>query len=599
MPESIGTIPIACLPAPSPGMAVAFRIPAYQRGYRWKSEDVTRLLDDLQEFLDEGVSGRPFYCLQPLVVRKAGDEDAKPKHWEVVDGQQRLTTLFLLWKFLNNQPPYELSYATRDCSREFLNAPTAGEDGKLPNIDFHHIYHAHLAIQEWFNGDDHEKDPFKKLLSDTDRNGRNVRLIWYEIGDDDDAVAAFTRLNVGKIPLTDEELVRALFLRNQKGGTLSDSAFQHRLALEWDRIETSLQAPDFWGFVSKQTGPEGGRIRLLFDLCVPEGTSTADRGIFQHFEEELKGASPEKLRAEWQQIVSRFEQLEEWHRDPELFHLVGFLTTILGKNSVSTLRQLIDEADAKTKSTFADGLRRTIRIQLVGKDRKLEDFISDLNYSDPQKTLQIRQALALFNIATLLRTERIQSRFPFHLYHGQHWDIEHVQSQAGDGLGDVKRQLAWLEACKPELVYEAKLLDRMNDNSGKQSPNKLLAEIEEFREADAKPDFSDLEKRVRACLGESDSNGDLHSIGNLTLLDFSTNREYGNSPFAVKRAKILEADRAGTFILPCTRDLFLKVFSKDPGNLRRWVIEKDGAAHETAIGAALKTFFSGKGGAES
>ncbi len=577
-------------------MAVAFRIPAYQRGYRWKKDDVTLLLGDLKEFLDEGETGRPYYCLQPLVVTV---EPEMPESWEVVDGQQRLTTLFLLWKFLNNEPPYELSYDTRERSRDFLNAPKAGDNGKLPNIDFHHIYQAQLAIQVWFDGDDHEKSRFKKLLADSDPNGRNVRLIWYEIGADDDAVAAFTRLNVGKIPLTDEELIRALFLRNQKGGTLADAAFQHRLALEWDRIETALQAPDFWGFVSNQTGPEGGRIRLLLELCTPDGTSTADHGIFQHYEKELKSASPEKLRAEWQQIVSRFEQLQEWHRDPNLFHLVGFLTTIIGKNSVSSLRQMLNDAGAKTKRTFADGLRRTIRTQLVGKDRKLEDFVSDLNYLEPQDTRQIRQTLALFNIATLLRTERIQSYFPFHLYHENHWDIEHVQSQAGDGLGDVKRQLVWLEACKPELVYEAKLLDRVEGDSRKQSPNELLTEIEEFVKAKAKPDFSDLEKRIRVCLGESESKGDLHGIGNLTLLDFSTNRKYGNSPFAVKRSKILEADRDGTFILPCTLDLFLKVFSKDPGNLRRWDIEKDGAYHETAMCDALETFFSGKGGAET
>ena len=87
-----------------------------------------------------------------------------------------------------------------------------------------------------------------------------------------------------------------------------------------------------------------------------------------------------------------------------------------------------------------------------------------------------------------------------------------------------------------------------------------------------------------------------NSIGNLTLLDAPTNRGYGNAPFVVKRTKILEAQRLkGTFILPCTRDLFLKVFSENPGNLRRWDIGNDGAAHETAICKTLQTFFGENG----
>lgn len=591
MPQSIGTIPIASLPPPGLGMAVAFRIPAYQRGYRWKKDDVTRLLTDLKEFLDEGKTGRPFYCLQPLVVKKVkrlpDDASSQVELWEVVDGQQRLTTLFLLWKFLNGQPPYSLVYVTRERSKHFLDSISEKTQNEVTNIDFHHIYHAYLAIQHWFNNNSDQQDHFRKLLADSKPNGRNVRLIWYEIGVDDDAVAAFTRLNVGKIPLTDEELIRALFLRNHKGGTLADAAFQHRLALEWDMIETSLQAPDFWGFVSNQTGPEGGRIRLLFELCAPEGTSIADHGIFQHYEARLKGASPKELRSEWQRIVSHFELLQEWYRVPELFHLIGFLATILEKGDVSTLRKRLTEASHTTKPVFAKKLRSEIRKALIGGAKTVNAWVSELDYQENSK--RILPVLALFNIATLLQTKSVQSRFPFHLFHGNAWDLEHVQSQAGDGLGDRKLQLEWLKACEDELVKEAN-----------PQCQQMLEEIRLFRNNVSGLVFEDLEKAIRECFEERDSNGDLHGIGNLTLLDSSTNRAYGNAPFVVKRAQILEEERLkGTFILPCTRDLFLKVFSKDPGNLRRWDLAKDGASHEVAICEALESFFSGKGGAES
>ncbi len=576
---------------------MAFRIPAYQRGYRWKSDDVKRLLNDLKEFLDESSreTCRPFYCFQPLVVTTSDKHDC----WEVVDGQQRLTTLFLLWKYLNEQPPYDLSYDTRERSREFLNAPKAEENGrKLPYIDFHHIYHAHQAIHTWFNNDEIKKRDLRNLLEDTHDKGRNVRFIWYQLDPDDDAVEAFTRLNVGKIPLTDEELIRALLLRNPESGKLAEGALQHRLALEWDRIETALQEADFWGFVSNQLPPEGGRIRLLFELNAPPDLKDDDRQLFVQYQDRLIGGNAEATSDVWKEIVSCFEQLDEWYRDPKLFHLVGFRTAILGKKSVETLRKLLNDARSSTKPTFANNLREEIREALVKTGKTVRDFLAELDYKrNPQ---WVRETLALFNIATILRTKGVQIRFPFHLYHDTEngWDIEHVQSLAGDGLGDKKRQLAWLESCKPELEHEARLPspDDKSDNSGTLSPSALLAEIEGFGKPDSKQDFPGLEKRIRAYFNEKEANEKkTNSIGNLTLLDAATNRGYGNAPFVVKRTKILESERLkGTFILPCTRDLFLKVFSKDAGNLRRWDIEKDGDAHEKEICKTLKTFFGEK-----
>ncbi len=60
----------------------SFYIPSYQRGYRWSETEVVRLLDDIYQ------NGKKNYCLQPVVVRKKEDR------YELIDGQQRLTTLY-------------------------------------------------------------------------------------------------------------------------------------------------------------------------------------------------------------------------------------------------------------------------------------------------------------------------------------------------------------------------------------------------------------------------------------------------------------------------------------------------------------------------
>lgn len=77
----------------------SFYIPSYQRGYRWSETEVVRLLDDIYQ------NGKKNYCLQPVVVRKKEDQ------YELIDGQQRLTTLYLIYK-LNEYLSYEIDSPT-------------------------------------------------------------------------------------------------------------------------------------------------------------------------------------------------------------------------------------------------------------------------------------------------------------------------------------------------------------------------------------------------------------------------------------------------------------------------------------------------------
>ncbi|MCR5862309.1 DUF262 domain-containing protein [Flavobacterium sp. J372] len=73
-----------------------FIIPSYQRGYRWEERQIEDLLNDIYEF-QEDIKKKTdnkigeFYCLQPIVVLKNGNNK-----WEVIDGQQRLTTIYIL-----------------------------------------------------------------------------------------------------------------------------------------------------------------------------------------------------------------------------------------------------------------------------------------------------------------------------------------------------------------------------------------------------------------------------------------------------------------------------------------------------------------------
>ena len=120
-----------------------FVVPSYQRGYRWTPRQVQDLLDDLTDFAKHGAPG-VLYCLQPIIVK--GDKGT----WELIDGQQRLTTVYILLNYIRAnalptaEKPFILEYETRPGSLDFLQAIDA--DRANENIDFFYINQAFACI---------------------------------------------------------------------------------------------------------------------------------------------------------------------------------------------------------------------------------------------------------------------------------------------------------------------------------------------------------------------------------------------------------------------------------------------------------------------
>src|SRR5438067_7389827 len=173
---------------------IRYRIPAYQRGYRWNPTQVTQLLEDIREFTKrDAPQPEEFYCLQPLVLRPNGDGA-----YDVVDGQQRLTTLLLILRHFNERLAdryrltlYTLAYETRSNLQIFLENPS--KELASSNIDFFHIDQAVNTISSWFEQRESEVESIKDAFLN------KTKVIWFELSPRENAVAAFTRLNVGKI----------------------------------------------------------------------------------------------------------------------------------------------------------------------------------------------------------------------------------------------------------------------------------------------------------------------------------------------------------------------------------------------------------------
>jgi hypothetical protein len=562
---------------------VRYHIPAYQRGYRWSPTQVKQLLDDVREFTKrEEPKPQEFYCLQPLVLLATGDES-----FDVVDGQQRLTTLLLILRHLNErqaerfrQKLFTLKYETRPDLQLFLDDPSA--EKAESNIDYYHIALAITTIENWFASNENEVDGIKSALFN------QVKVIWYQLSPGENPVAVFTRLNVGKIPLTDGELIRALFLR--RAVTHGKNELQLKIAYEWDMIEKALQRPDFWCFLSNNVSAQGNRIDFLFRLAVEIGggsTIIFGYSIFNDYSDRLNrtGADPE---AEWLKVKQLYMLLEEWFDNRLLFHLVGFLVWKGVK-----LSHLVKLAAGKTKAAFRRELQASIATSTLGSSQALDlgveqireiiaKRLEELRYGVSSQS--IRTILLLFNLVTLHRHRESNMRFQFDSFKSLKWDIEHVRS--------VVRNLPETDKGREELIQPyIKYLEA----HGKQKA--LVTDLRAYIEQPPKKEetqlvFEALVARILAHFKEHDPDESVDQIGNLALLDRGTNRSYGNSAFAIKRQEILSRDRDGVFIPLCTRNVFLKCYSSKAEHLLFWTSD-DRDGYRQAIEDALVEFFQG------
>lgn len=298
-----------------------FYIPTYQRGYRWDKQQVEDLLNDLYEFKNSAnTNAGEFYCLQPIVVKKRGGQ------YDVIDGQQRLTTILIILKFLNQRRTFSIEYATRSGSEKFLDEirNRANEEIVGRNIDFFFMKAAYVTVENWFNRMIDELEEYSLETEMTTYLLRHCKVIWYEVADDVDAESIFTRLNIGKIPLTNAELIKALLLRESNYSEDSKVTYlrQMEIANEWDMIENTLQDDRVWYFINRQyvKQPEV-RIEYIFDsVNFSNHEAKGEFATFYKFNERLKYKSVDEV---WKDIKEYFQIIMEWYNNQVCFHLLS------------------------------------------------------------------------------------------------------------------------------------------------------------------------------------------------------------------------------------------------------------------------------------
>lgn len=548
-----------------------FYVASYQRGYRWTKEEVEYLLNDINDIAIDKK-----YCIQPLAVIERDN-----KTWELIDGQQRTTTLFLIQTLLKNcfsiqtEPYYGLDYNIRSSTKDFLNAIRSDDilkdfldDGSIDkwakfinsnpdkdNIDNYHLFNAYLIIHQWFMPKtSEERQTFYKKLT------QQTYVIWHPITIEEEGIQTvedfFINMNAGKIKLTSAELIKALFIIDiEKSNDPWDvrDFKKKKLANEWDSIENELHNNTFWYFITNTTEQDyPTRIGKLFDIDCKK--VKGDSELFSYYQYS-KGKEKRGENLDWKKIKQIYQRLKEWYDDVENYHLIGFIINA----KFMTLEDIIVKTENKTKLEIKDFFIQTIKDNFAQEKTKdnqryqmyaLDNLRYDTSYAECKNTL------LLYNIKLTEGTFPNQ-RFPFDLYQNPEtqWSIEHIHPQNPQLLQSKEDAEEWLND------YEERFKEDDVDSESNIKIAELKEKLQNLKDNTLTIDLSNQLKEFSDAV--SDALG-LHYIGNQALLDKITNSSIGNKSFLNKRSLILDesTNSNGNYIPLATINNFLKKTTK-------------------------------------
>lgn len=548
--------------------SVTFIIPYLQRAYKWKEKQAKQMLEDFSEFLKQE---KTYYCMQPLAVAKIGDNK-----YELLDGQQRLTTLLILWRILfednkeNTSYPYIFEYE-RDSSGSntysFITKSDEIKKGEYGNIDEYYMSKVYGAIKQYLiDNSDNQKEDLKKLLKG---EGKHILFLWYEVNEEEKHTT-FAHLNSGKIELTCSELIKAILLSdcNKESSNNNGLPDKSLMAAQYAEMEEAFNDDRLW-YMLQTDEPlyNGSRMDLLFNMVLNINRKAYEADPKAAFYE-VYSEKRVDLSKFWKDCRTCFVRIMDLYKNPYTYHYMGYLTYTEGNNKI----------DDWVKAYKESGLKGCIE-QLRSKVRESISGLGDLEkitYSDTSKAT-LRKIFILHNIQTILiHYEAIKKanlglrfsyeQFPFELLYSQRWDIEHIASQTENPLTKQKDFEDWIASVKadyPEIFAQRPELNNEIDLFEKDY------KIEKFKQI-----YNEI-------IGSAEKNSPKNKdgLGNLVLLDSHTNRSYHNSLYKRKRKIILAASNIDnqnneyqvTYIPRCTLNVFLKTYNTGMDvNLVEW-----------------------------
>ncbi len=607
-----------------------FHIPNYQRGYRWEGKHVEALLDDFYSFsvqMNEtpNKTGK-FYCIQPLAVVKNKKLSTENEIvYDVIDGQQRLTTLFLLLSYLQSTREnvwsgklatsmYTLKYETRDSdffkNKEFINCDI---NKAIENIDFFYLTRAYMAIESWFKEKGINKNIILKVLipenyqilsglegveldkaiENNDREN-DVRFIWYEVPsrENTESIEVFSQLNYGKTALTATELVKALLF--QCDIYINNKRLMHEIAFrrscEWDIMEKQLQDPFMWSMFMPDENYFASHITMVLMLVSnklytelqntnPNLKIDKDSKDFvyqvcnRYLGTNKEGDYAKNVEKVWTKIQTTYTALYNWYKNSDTYHLIGLLIWLKEYKAKDfdrdkrfmLIESLMDEYSSMSKDEFIDYLKKQIA-NIIHVDTNIntkEGVIPwGLDYINyNDNALQLIRILVLFNVEDVRTKQDESARFPFHLL--RQFNVTSLEHIHPQNLilDNIK-----LDILAKWLDVKTKSLHQLGNKKYDQDIEKLKTLIKDEASYKDNKDaaqviISKIDKEFDDLADMSESQ--MHTLYNIALVDKDTNSALSNNLLDRKREILRDyQEQKKTYVLPSTQKVFSKYYSQ-------------------------------------
>lgn len=542
-----------------------FNIPEYQRGYKWTVDNIVQLLEDLKGFKQN--SSDEFYCLQNITITKAKVNEHLC--FNVIDGQQRLTTLFILISYIQRNMNDKvlssetdiLRYSIRGETDKFLRESILSgefwnsEEYKPATKDQYYITEVAKAIAEWFRTNSLEE---RTILD-------HLKLIVNKVESGEEETV-FASLNGGKVDLDGADLVRAILITRaakQKYPSLLSEKTLHQIANDDINLNINIKVSS-QGKINEfrvKLGIEldmmnnwwsDRKVRSYFEQLLPNRISQNKSfkyseypidllyyAFFEAYKDELnaQGKTDLDLRVfenginingradddhlEFYMEVKEFHQtLVDWYNDDEIYNLLGYLMYNYKSSSISFAMLWKEWKSSESKSDFKSTLKRIIREQLAlayDKDNDSTEATGTL--------IQLRKAIT--NIAENWYEKDFTILFLPLL------DLIPEKKQVGNSIRTIFKRL------NPDY-FKCNQEDK-----------------EHVRSRTRRMEEEDMTEGYRLALEEENRHG-LNSIGNVVLLKKEINRSYGNVELVKKMDRIArEHIMNDTYIRPHTLNVFL------------------------------------------
>lgn len=547
-----------------------YSIPAYQRGYKWETKDIIRLLDDILEF-NQNEDLNLLYCLQNITLTETNEG------YNVVDGQQRLTTLAIILSYLgeyniiNNKIAYKVRLQTAEFLRDYIYKSSdidnykdwdqflfskKGEGLDFDYQDIYYIFNAYKTVSEWFSNHTYQKEEMKNKILD------NVKLI-VNLPKNVEEQELFENLNGKRVPLDGADLIRALIITRvakREVGVVDDSVKQNVLMNERRiRIGLTLDAINLWWSddnrkiyfrnFSKEAKINGENnikfdeniypINYLYKLYILINNDVLSMDFF-----ERKSIEEGFLDS----LLNLQRTIENWYNDKELYHLILF-TAIYATNRLS-FNELYNEWKKCSKREFVKFLKTKIAITQTYKElieqkdytlEKHKEVAFTENWYEENELVSVSVLLDIISNLNL----HLDVKLPAYHFKAYNEDLEHIfpQTPIGDKIKDNDKQTQIL------LQY-IEIINNLSTNNKIEIDKKEIDwNNQEWKE--------NIKKRINSKLSTIIP---INSLGNMCLLHQSVNRGFGNDFFLEKRIDIMKKSQDGIFIRPHVYEAFNKVF---------------------------------------